>query len=225
DPDGHSLTMMYHRRAYGGIVQVAGSDLAVSVQVRNDNSGPHSIAEIKTIYASLRQQFPNAKIRACSLTDIANAIAPFRTNLPTVTQEIGDTWIYGVASDPYKVAHYREILRLRRTWIAHGAWQVGGDADVALLRRFALAAEHTWGTDTKTWLDFDHYTPHGLAEMLDRPNYRTVTKSWEEKRDDIDQGVATLPAALRQEAVQRLMNLKPTPPQTSGLKAHSPKDL
>jgi hypothetical protein len=225
DPDGRSLTMMYHRRAYGGVVRVPGSDLAVSVQVRNDNSGPHSIAEINRIYASLRQQFPNAKIRACSLTDIANAIAPFRGNLPTLTEEIGDTWIYGVASDPLKVARYREILRLRRKWIAQGSWQVGSDADVALVRRFALAAEHTWGTDTKTWLDFDHYTPHDLAEMLDRPNYRTVTKSWEEKRDDIDQGVATLPAALRQEAVQGLAGLKAAPPQTSGLKPHNPDEL
>lgn len=220
DSDGSSIVMMYHQHEYGGIVQVPGSDLAVSVEVRNDNSGPHTIPEIKTIYAGLRQQFPNAKIRASNLTDIANAVTPFRNHLPTVTEEIGDTWIYGAGSDPVKVARYREILRLRQQWISSGQWQVGSDADVALLRRFSLAVEHTWGTDTKTWLDFDHYTPHDLAEMLDRPNYRTVTRSWVEKRDDIDQGVASLPAALRQEAVQRLATLKPVPPPVSGLKSH-----
>ena len=80
---------MYHHRDYGGVVRVPGSDLAVSVNVRNDNSGPHLVIEIAAIYAGLRHQFPNAKIRAASLTDIANAVNPFRASLPTVTQEIG----------------------------------------------------------------------------------------------------------------------------------------
>ena len=101
-----------------------GSDLAVAVEVRNDNSGPHTIPEIDAIYAGLRQQFPNASIRAANLTEIANAVTPFRNNLPIVTQEIGDTWIYGAPSDPLKVARYREVLRLRRSWIANGTLKV-----------------------------------------------------------------------------------------------------
>ncbi len=220
DSDGSSIVVMYHHRGYGGVVRVPGSDLAVAIEVRNDNSGPHSVAEISAIYAGLRQQFPNASVRASNLTDIANAVAPFRNSLPIVTQEIGDTWIYGVPSDPVKVARYREVVRLRRSWIATGQLKVADDADLALLRRFALAAEHTWGTDTKTWLDFDHYTPHDLAQMLDRPNYRTVETSWAEKRDDIDQGVASLPPALRQQATRQLAELKPVPPAPSGLKPH-----
>jgi hypothetical protein len=164
-------------------------------------------------------------MRAASLTDIANAVTPFADKLPTVTEEIGDTWIYGTASDPLKVARYREILRLRERWIDSGQWQAGDVADVAFLRRFALAVEHTWGTDTKTWLDFDHYTPRDLAQMLDQPNYRTVTKSWVEKRDDIEQGVATLPAALRRETADRLADLKPFSPSVAGLNPHGPDDV
>ena len=57
---------------------------------------------------------------ASNLTEIANALDPFRSQLPIVTQEIGDTWIYGVPSDPVKVARYREVCRLRREWIAQG---------------------------------------------------------------------------------------------------------
>jgi len=37
---------------------------------------------------------------------IANAVEPYRERLPIVTQEIGDTWISGVPSDPLKVARY-----------------------------------------------------------------------------------------------------------------------
>src|SRR4051794_13578176 len=210
DAEGSSLVVMYHHKEYGGVVRVPGSDLAVAVEVRDDNSGPHPVAEINQIYTRLRQQFPNAAIQASNLTDIAHAVAPFRNHLPVVTQEIGDTWVYGVPSDPVKVARYRELVRLRRNWIRNGQWKVGDASDLAFLRRFALAAEHTWGTDTKTWLDFDHYTPHDLASsMLNNPKYKTVQKSWAEKRNDMDQGVASLPPALREQAVQQLARLKP----------------
>ena len=220
DPAGASLTMMYHRLAYGGVVRLPESDLAVSVEMRGDNAGPHTVEEIRRIYANLRQQFPNASIQASSLTDIANAVEPHKSALPVVTQEIGDTWIYGVSSDPVKLARYREALRLRTEWIHDGKLQAGDKVDLAFLAKFALAAEHTWGTDTKTWLDFDHYTPDALAEMLEQPRYKTVTGSWIEKRADIDEGIATLPPALRAEANQRLTRLKPATPETSHLKAH-----
>ncbi len=222
DGEGNSLLVMYHHKEYGGVVRVPGSDLAVAVEVRDDNSGPHPMTEINQIYARLRQQFPHAAIQASHLTEIANALSPFRNNLPVVTQEIGDTWIYGVPSDPVKVAQYRELARLRRDWIAGGQWKAGDASDIAFLRRFSLAAEHTWGTDTKTWLDFDHYTPRDLASMLNHPKYKTVQKSWAEKRDNINQGVASLPPALREQAVQRLAGLKPVPPSRSELEPHSP---
>jgi len=225
DSAGRSLLVMYHHKAYGGVVRVPGSDLAVAVEVRDDNSGPHTVAEIEKIYAGLRKQFPKARIHAANLTEIANAVNPFRNTLPVFTREIGDTWIYGVPSDPVKVARYREVARLRRGWIAAGQIKVADPIDIALLRRFALAAEHTWGTDTKTWLDFDHYTPHDLAQMLDQPKYKVVTKSWAEKRDDIDQGVASLPPKLRQQALGRLAELKAAPPSIAGLKVRQPEEL
>ncbi len=220
DPNGASIVMMYHRLEYGGVVRLPQSDLAVAVEVRDDNLGPHTVEEIRKIYADLRQQFPNASIKASNLTDIANAVEPHKSALPVLTQEIGDTWIYGVASDPVKLARYREVLRLRTEWIRDGKLKVGDKVDLAFLAKFALAVEHTWGTDTKTWLDFDHYTPDALAQMLDKPQYKTVTGSWIEKRADIDQGIATLPAALRAEANERLTRLKPIAPDTSRLKAH-----
>jgi hypothetical protein len=217
--DGASIITVYHRSNYGGIVHVPGSDLAVAVEVRDDNSGPHTVEEIRKIYADLRKQFPNASIRASNLTEIANAVQPYKSKLPVITQEIGDTWIYGVASDPVKVARYRELLRLRRDWIRRDRFKVGDDVDLAFLAKFALAAEHTWGTDTKTWLDFDHYTPDALAQMLDSPKYKTVTGSWIEKRTDIDAGIAALPALLRAEANERLMRLKPAVPDTAALRS------
>jgi hypothetical protein len=212
DSSGASLVVMYHL-GYGGMVQVPGSDLVISINMRGDNSGPDSPDELVRLYSEMGKRFPNAELRAASLTDIANAVEPYRNQLPVVTQEIGDTWTYGVSSDPLKVARYREIARLRQSWIAQGKFRVGDATDVALLRSVALEAEHTWGTDTKTWLDYDHQTPQDLAKMLDTKNYKVVAFSWEEKRKDLFDGIARLPAPLRAQAEEAVRNLQPTEPK------------
>ena len=212
DSGGSSLVVMYHL-GYGGAVLVPGSDLAVVIEVANDNAGPHSPDEIVRIYSELAHRYPNADIHAASLTEIANAIEPYRNLLPVVTQEIGDTWIYGVASDPLKVARYREVARLRQSWIAQKKFRIGDATDVALLRSVGLEAEHTWGTDTKTWLDYDHQTPQDLAKVLDTKNYKVVAFSWEEKRKDLFDGVKRLPTPLRTQTEQALRSLQPKEPQ------------
>jgi len=223
DPSGHDLVMLYHLD-YGGIVKIPGSDLAIDVECRGDNSGPHTIDEIHGIYSKLRKQFPNAQVTAGSLTDIANAVEPYRAALRVVTEEIGDTWIFGVPSDPLKVARYLEVARLRRRWIETGNFEEGDGTDRALLAGVLLEAEHTWGADVKTWLDFDHYLPRDLQPMLNQPKYKVVLFSWEEKRQDLLDGVATLPVPLRAEANERIKALKPIEPGTAGFKKHAAAD-
>jgi hypothetical protein len=180
--------------------------------VRGDNSGPHTPEEIAQIHADLALRFPNAQIMATNLSDMANALMPYRAGLPVVKQEIGDTWIYGVASDPLKVARYRALSRLRDEWIANSKFKTGDETDLNLLRHVLLEAEHTWGTDTKTWLDFRNYIPADLAKMLDTTNYKVVEFSWAEKRKDLLDGIATLPNELRAEAGHALESVKPSEP-------------
>ncbi len=220
DPDGASIMMMYHHKDYGGVVQVPGSDLAVAVEMRGDNDGPHSVDEVKKIYANLRRQFPNADVTASNLSEIATAVEAFRSKLPVMTQEIGDTWIYGVPSDPVKVARYREVARLRREWIAQAKFRVGDTTDLGLLRRLLLAAEHTWGVDTKRIEDYDHYTPKDMAAAVNKPNFRWAETSWAEKRKDIDEAIANLPEPLRAQAAQRIGALRPAEPERAGLEPH-----
>ena len=219
DADGNSLAMLYHRHDYGSVIRIPGSDLAVAVEVRNDNSGPHTLEEIKAIYAKLRAQFPGAKVEASTLSDVAAAMERYRAQLPVFTGEIGDTWIYGVPSDPAKVARYRQVARLRQQWIAERRFAVGDTTDQQLLRRLLLAVEHTWGTDTKSYLDNDHYRPADLAAAIDQPAYETMTTSWQEKRDDINLGVASLPGDLRQQVAASFKTLAVSPPALGGLKA------
>lgn len=236
DSRGKSLLMMYHHE-YGGVTVIPGSDLAIAINVRGDNSGPHPAEEVEDIYDDLHRQFPNARIVATNLTEIANAIEPYRAHLPVVTAEIGDTWIHGVASDPLKVARYREVARLRLKWIAEGKLKAGDATDVAMLRHVLLEPEHTWGTDTKTWLDFDHLTPKDLQLAIYSRNYTVAEFSWEEKRQDLVDGLAVLPKPLHVEAHDAVRNLsvaggqldgaasaivKPSAPELAGGKAHDP---
>jgi hypothetical protein len=220
NPGGSSLVVMYHY-GYGGVVRVPDSDLAIAMVVRDDNSGPHTLEEIRQTYSELGGRFPNARIVPTSLTEIANAVEPHRASLPVLTREIGDTWIHGVASDPLKLARYREVARLRQDWLAQRKFVVGDATDVALLRHLLLEVEHTWGTDTKTWLDFDHYIPSDLAPMLETKNYKVVQFSWQEKRQDLLAGIETLPSTLREQAQKAVRNLDALQPQMAKHSLHS----
>jgi hypothetical protein len=217
DRTGATLTVMYQHKGYGGVVRIPGSDLAIAIEMADDNAGPHSMEEIRKIYADLRAQFPGAAITASNLSEIANAVSPYREQFPVVSEEIGDTWIHGVPSDPVKVTRYRELARLRREWIADGHIAVGDATDLVFLRKFALSAEHTWGTDTKTYLDHDHYKPTDLEEILEKSGYQKMMTSWAEKRRNIDDAVASLPIPMRAQAVGRLAKLRPVQPGTEGL--------
>ena len=212
DPSGSALVVMYHH-GYGGVVTVPDSDLAIAIVVADDNSGPHTPKEIDETYATLNGRFPKAQIIPTNLTEIANAVNPYRGSLPVLTSEIGDTWIHGVSSDPLKLARFREVARLRQGWLDQGNFAVGDATDVALLRHLLLEVEHTWGTDTKTWLDFDHYIPADLVPMLETKNYKVVQFSWEEKRQDLFAGIATLPASLREQAQTAVRSLEAVSPQ------------
>jgi hypothetical protein len=213
NPSGASLAVMYHH-GYGGVVRVPDSDVAIAMVVRDDNAGPHTTEEIRETYTGLSRDFPNAQIIPTNLTEIANAVDAHRDSLPIVTGEIADTWVHGVASDPLKLARYREVARLRQHWLADGKFAAGDATDIALLRSLLLEVEHTWGTDTKTWLDFDHYVPADLAAMLGTKNYKVVQYSWEEKRQDLFTGINALPVALRDQALAAVRNVEAgSPPQ------------
>ncbi|HZC23257.1 MAG TPA: DUF5054 domain-containing protein [Candidatus Binatia bacterium] len=213
-PKGSTLVVMYHP-GYGAVVRVPHSDLAVATVVKDDDLGPHTLQEVHETYSSISRRFPNAEIVATNLTEIAKAIEPQRNLLPVVTSEIGDTWIHGVASDPLKVSRYREVERLRQDWLEQGKFAIGDATDLALLRHLLLEVEHTWGTDTKTWLDFDHYTPADLAPMLDTKNYKVVEFSWQEKRQELFNAIDTLPPKLKEEAQQAVQALQPKQPSIS----------
>ena len=104
-------------------------------------------------------------------------------SLPVVTQEVGDSWIYGDPSDARKQAQMRA---LHRTWEEYAA--SGGPEDAQFLNatRFMLKnMEHTWG-EHEHGLDYraSNWSNAGFAKLrATKPlGYETLEGSWWEQQ-------------------------------------------
>ena len=78
--------------------------------------------QVLDIFQQTQAAFPGAEVFASTLDEFTLALQAALPNLqlPVVTEEIGDTWAYGIASDADKVAEYRALLRMRTAT----AWKV-----------------------------------------------------------------------------------------------------
>lgn len=115
-----------------------------------DNLGPPSKQDIIDGIEKLKKEYPNAIVEASTLDEYAKVLLKVKSNLPVVEQEIGDTWIHGVGSDPIKVQIFKELLRLAEKWSNEGKITVVEKQE--FLRELLLIPEHTWGLDHKKYL-------------------------------------------------------------------------
>ncbi|MCA9902987.1 MAG: DUF5054 domain-containing protein [Anaerolineae bacterium] len=203
---------MAYQTVYGDVMLIPGTSAAVALVFTGDNLGPPSIESVHQTYATLRQQFPNARFIGSSLDAAARLLIEAHAELPVITAEIGDTWIQGVGTDPTKVSQYRELLRLRREWLR--AASIDDSTLENLHRGLLMIPEHTWGMDLKTHLqDYEHYETEVLVEARKLPNFETFERSWDEQRAYIDDALAALAnTPLNSEAQQRLKSIKPRKP-------------
>ncbi len=69
-------------------------------------------AQVIQIWANLSKQFPNAELHASSLDAFVEALITNQNisdSLPVLTAEMGDTWNYGIAADPYVKSRLNEV--------------------------------------------------------------------------------------------------------------------
>ncbi|ESO95330.1 hypothetical protein LOTGIDRAFT_160458 [Lottia gigantea] len=89
-------------------------DEAMCFSFRGDNQGPPtSIAEVLNSYEIVRGQFPGAIVEGSAFENFVEVVQSVKDKLPVVDQEIGDTWIQGISSDPGKTAMMRGFFRAR----------------------------------------------------------------------------------------------------------------
>lgn len=95
---------------------------------RGEDSGPNvnSADDVLKLYAQARAKFPNATVRSGGLDDVAESLMrpDIRSKLPVLDLEVGDTWAYGIQSDPRKVANVRAAIRHRAAFEAAEKQQV-----------------------------------------------------------------------------------------------------
>ena len=173
---------------FGRKVDGSGASHALVYNFNGDNAGPRKASDYVSVVQSIQHVFPNAKVMASSFDDFTAAVADEvkagRQFLPVVTSELADTWIYGVPSDPQKVARARV---LNRAWAGakerhlstsqmstnqtstgqmsipspsaqSSSWVESVMADKVLLNatRFALKfGEHTWCVDGQLVIHVD----------------------------------------------------------------------
>jgi hypothetical protein len=115
-----------------------GCDTAVYFDWRGEDSGPNvdSAADVLKLYAEARAQYPGAEVVAGGLEDIVSALlkpAAYAA-LPRLTGEIGDTWSFGIQSDPKKTQDLRMMMR-HRTDYAKTHPELSADHETAPVAR------------------------------------------------------------------------------------------
>lgn len=162
------ITVLYHGGGYGGEI-VSGDNVFIFAHT-NDNTGPQSADEIREIYSEVRKSYPDAKITASSLEILAEKFDS--SSLPVVTEEIGDTWIHGVETDPWRTAAFKAVQR--------EVEKKEKPVSVDLMS----VAEHTWGLDTKRhYPDKENYLLSDFEKNPSDPARLKMEASWEEQRD------------------------------------------
>ncbi|HEX2950065.1 MAG TPA: DUF5054 domain-containing protein [Armatimonadota bacterium] len=224
--DGSEVVVMYHKGSYGATMTVPGMTDAIAFAHTGDNHGPQSIEEIHQGYRALREQFPTATVAASTLDEYAGKLLQIKSTLPVITDELGDSWIHGVGSDPAKVSQFRALCRLRQHWLTDSEpTQHPGIA--AFSRKLLLIPEHTWGMDEKTFLgDCKHYSRKEFTAMRATEEFRRFADSWQEQRDYLAEAITALDdEPLIGEAEKARMAVAPSMELSGGFVPVDPGDV
>lgn len=214
DPSGAEIIVLYES-GYGNVFRLQGMEDSLAFGHTLDNLGPQSPGQVFDIYQSLQAAFPGAEIFASTLSAYAEKLEPIRSQLPVVTQEIGDTWIHGVGSDPIKVSQFRELLRLRSEWLARDQSIQNEEWYQTFQRKLLIVPEHTWGMDEKTFLnDRENYATAQFHAARNQENFRKFEASWKEQRAYLETAVNGLKGTPYEDSArERLAAIQPAPPK------------
>lgn len=193
DPDSNAELIVFYCRGYGAEHRLPGDDAVLSFKMVGDNMEVPSLADVRAWLVGTRAAYPDAAVAFGRMDDYAVHLWPLRGSLPVVEQEVGDTWIHGVGTDPWKVARFRELLRLRKDWLRVGKLLKVSPLYVAMSKPLLLVAEHTWGVSVGPHLhDTTNLANADFQTVRHRGTYRGCEASWQEQRDYLEDAAAAL---------------------------------
>lgn len=241
--DGKYEIIVIYSGTYGGAFKCDYIDEILYFDHTLDNHGAPSASKIKNKLAKIQSAYPDYEITAGNLDEYADILWEQRSKLPVFSGEIGDTWIHGSASDPYKTAALRRLMNLKLKWLSDGSMQKNSSEYNSFSDNLLCVAEHTWGMDIKHYFaDYEHYLkkdfqkarksdkvvmhhpfrdfPQNFSILCTRisgiytnGSYSVIEKSWKEQRAYIEKAVDSLSEEHKKQAVKELSCLQPKAPE------------
>lgn len=226
-PDGSRVLTM-HVNGYGGGLEPP-ADWPYRTWMwlihTGDNHGPPRPGEVESYLKAAHARFPHAKIHIGRLSDFGDAILAKENTaeIPVVTGDMPDTWIFGPMSDPqgqrtaravHEALTYAEMFdslygeKPAAGEIPESARKIADAREQSL-----LYGEHTWGAAIY-WLN--NRLPYGEQwKALENgknftPAFHRAVASWEEHSNYIRQAAkACMPENPDADEPKRLFNPLP----------------
>jgi hypothetical protein len=218
DPETRAEIIVVYCRGYGTTHRLPNDDAVLSFRMLGDNMEVPSLADVRAWLAESRATYPNAAVAFGRMDDYAASLERHRHALPVVNQEIGDTWIHGVGTDPWKVARFREALRHRKEWLRAGKLLKGSRLYFSISKPLLMIAEHTWGVSIGPHLqDTRNLANADFQRVRHRGTFRSCEASWQEQRDYLeDAGIAAAEGGLQAELEAAWQALEARRPDACG---------
>ncbi len=240
--NGEDEIVVIYSGDYGGAFKSDLVDEILYFDHTLDNHGAPSPQKVLDKFNKIQSEYPDYEITAGTIDDFAEVIWEVREKLPVFTGEMGDTWIHGSATDPYKSASLRTLISLKNKWLNDGSLTRTSKEYKDFTDALLCISEHTCGMDTKTYFsDYGHYLKKDfqkarkankvkfnhlfcdlpqsifpLVSLFDgrrkRGYYSVIEKSWAEQRAYIDLAISALSDEHKQIAKEELSKLIPTNP-------------
>ena len=237
--NGDSEVVVIYSGAYGGAFESELVEEVLYFDHTLDNHGAPSPEKVLAHFDEIQKQYPGYEITAGTIDDFADVIWEKRSELPVFEGEMGDSWIHGSATDPYKSAALRTLIALKAKWLSDGSLERGSEEYKGLCDALLCIAEHTCGMDSKTYFsDYGHYLkkdfikarkkdkvqfrhlfsdlPQSILPLVSlfdgrrkRGYYSVIEKSWSEQREYINKALSALKGEHRAEAEKALSVLIP----------------
>ena len=241
--NGDSEVVVIYSGAYGGAFQ---SDLVEEILYFDhtlDNHGAPSPEKVLAHFDDIQKAYPGYEITAGTIDDFADVIWEVREKLPVFEGEMGDSWIHGAGTDPFKSASLRTLMNLKSKWLSDGSMKPTSDEYKNFSDALLCIAEHTCGMDSKTYFsDYGHYLkkdfkkarkkdkvsfrhlfsdlPQSILPLVSlfdgrrkRGYYSVIEKSWTEQRAYIDKALSALSTEHKAEAKKEISALIPEKPE------------
>lgn len=210
---------------------VPGHEEALVFLMRVDNTGPQNVQGVAEGWHEIRKIFPNSQLQVSSLDAYVNGLwsAKGNLNLPRVSTEVGDTWIYATGSDPTKIRHYREMLRQRVLALQKGVISPKDPRFMEFSRMLVRIPEHTWGIHNLVEENYNYTNARFVMERAGNESgipFKLNEESWDEHRWIINRAILALGTHPLAKTLQDAIDATdPKWPHLNRLKKLSPSEV